>query len=125
MKIIPTAVHGVIDYIYAVAFLVLPNLLNFADISPAATFSRIVGVIVLLQAFSTRYELGLVPLISMKTHLLMDYGLGMLLIVAPWLLGFADAGSHVWMPFVVLGVAELGATAMTQLVPTTKRHATA
>lgn len=39
-----------------------------------------------------------------KTHGYLDYLLGALLIIAPWLFGFADGGAKQWVP-VVLGAA--------------------
>lgn len=41
--------------------------------------------------------------IPTRVHGYLDYGLGVLLIAAPWLLGFNDAGAATWVP-VVLGV---------------------
>lgn len=40
--------------------------------------------------------------ISTKTHGILDYVLGALLIVAPWLLGFNQGGAETWVP-VMLG----------------------
>lgn len=58
-------------------------------------------------------------IISTKTHGYLDYIVGLLLIVAPWLFGFANDGAETWVP-VALGVSaiiyslltdyELGAT---------------
>ena len=39
---------------------------------------------------------------------------GLFLTAAPWLFGFAD---HSWVPYVVFGVAELGAAALTRTAP--------
>lgn len=41
--------------------------------------------------------------ISTRVHGMMDYALGLLLIIAPWLLGFAEGGAETWIP-VILGV---------------------
>jgi hypothetical protein len=42
--------------------------------------------------------------IPTRVHGMADYLLGALLIVAPWLLGFADGGAETWVP-VVLGAS--------------------
>jgi hypothetical protein len=57
--------------------------------------------------------------IPTRVHGYMDYLIGMLLIAAPWVLGFADGGGETWIP-VLLGASvivyslltdyELGAT---------------
>jgi hypothetical protein len=42
--------------------------------------------------------------VSTRFHGVMDYVFGILLIVAPWLLGFARGGTETWVP-VILGIA--------------------
>jgi hypothetical protein len=44
--------------------------------------------------------------IPTRVHGFLDYGVGLLLIVAPWLLGFANGGAETWVP-VVLGAGAL------------------
>ena len=44
--------------------------------------------------------------ISTKTHGILDYLVGLLLIAAPWFLGFANNGPETWVP-VILGVGTL------------------
>ncbi len=58
-------------------------------------------------------------MISTKVHGYLDYIMGVVLIIAPWVLGFAAGGAETWIP-VILGAAvilyslctnyELGAT---------------
>jgi len=45
-------------------------------------------------------------MISSKTHAVLDYLVGILLIAAPWLLGFADNSAATTIP-VVLGISTL------------------
>lgn len=45
-------------------------------------------------------------IISSKVHGVLDYSVGMLLIIIPWLAGFAQGGAETWVP-VFLGVAAL------------------
>ncbi len=44
--------------------------------------------------------------IEARTHGIVDYLMGILLIVAPWLLGFADGGAAQWVP-VILGLGTI------------------
>jgi hypothetical protein len=41
--------------------------------------------------------------ISTRIHGMLDYGMALVLIAAPWLLGFARGGAETWLP-VILGV---------------------
>jgi hypothetical protein len=106
MRIIPAFVHGIFDYIGGIALLAAPNLFGFADVGGAAVWvPRIIGVIVLLQSIMTNYEVGLVKVLPMKMHLMNDYIASLVLAASPWIFGFADQPSNVWMPHVVVGVA--------------------
>src|SRR3954462_115027 len=42
-------------------------------------------------------------ILSTKVHGALDYIVGLLLIVAPWLFGFANGGAEMWVP-VILGI---------------------
>jgi hypothetical protein len=50
--------------------------------------------------------------ISTRTHGVIDYLMGALLIVAPYILGFADGTAAQWIPQII-GVALIGAALMT------------
>jgi hypothetical protein len=51
--------------------------------------------------------------ISTRTHGVMDYAMGVLLIASPYLFGFADGGAAQWVPM-ILGFAALGSALMTR-----------
>jgi hypothetical protein len=69
---------------------------------------------VIVYSLQTDYELGVVPMISMPAHLILDGMGGLLLAVSPWLFEFAGS---VWMPFLILGLAEVGAALITRTRP--------
>ena len=50
--------------------------------------------------------------IPTRIHGYLDYAGGLLLIVAPWLFGFADGGAETWVP-VILGIGALGYSLLT------------
>lgn len=50
--------------------------------------------------------------LSTKTHGVMDYLMGILLIAAPWILGFAQGGAETWVP-VILGAGVIVYSLMT------------
>ena len=50
--------------------------------------------------------------IPTRVHGYLDYAMGALLIVSPWLFGFADGGAAQWIP-VVLGVGALAYSLLT------------
>jgi hypothetical protein len=128
-KLIPTRVHATMDYAVGVLLIAAPWIFQFADESNAAKWiSIIAGVAIIGMSTMTAYEGGvLAHAISMRMHLVSDMILGLFLIVSPWLFGFADQGVNAWLPFVLIGLGEMGAAATTDPVPDTRsarrRHA--
>ncbi|QDV33322.1 SPW repeat domain-containing protein [Tautonia plasticadhaerens] len=115
MRIIPTRIHGVIDYLMGVVLIAAPWVLGFAAGGAETWVPVIIGAGAIVYAMLTNFELGVVGLISMPAHLAIDAVAGVFLAVSPWLFGFAE---YVWIPHVVVGLLALGAAAMTQTVPT-------
>lgn len=91
----------------------LPFIFDFPD-GAASTLPVILGAGTVLYSLFTDYELGVSRVISMKTHLGIDYLAGALLAISPWMFGFAD---EAFWPFLILGIVELGAALMTESHP--------
>ncbi|GAB4515178.1 MAG: SPW repeat protein [Anaerolineae bacterium] len=105
MRFIPAYVHGILDYLGGALLLLAPNIFGFADYGGAAVWvPRVLGVAILGMALMTRYRVGLVRVIPMQTHLLVDYVASIFLAVSPFLFGFSDADGNVWLPHVVAGI---------------------
>jgi SPW repeat len=123
MRMIPTPVHAATDYLIGVVLIAAPWIFGFSDESTAATWiSVIAGVLVIGQSLVTNYEGGVLGhMIPMRMHLVNDAVLGIFLIVAPWLFGFADEGTNAWLPFVAIGAVELVAAATTDPLPDDRR----
>jgi len=106
MRFISTKVHGTLDYISGLLIIVSPWLFGFADGTAAQWVPVIVGIILLLSSVITSYEAGIIKIMSMYTHLGLDVIAGILLLVSPWLFGFAD---RITWPHVLLGLFEVAA----------------
>ena len=102
---IPVAVHGLIEYAAAAAFIVAPFLLDY-DSGTAKALSIVIGVIVLAIAASTDGPTSLINQIPRSAHVALDYVLVVLLIALPFLAGFSDESAPTAF-FIVLGVAHL------------------
>ncbi|MDB5622081.1 MAG: hypothetical protein JWR39_644 [Devosia sp.] len=107
---IPTRVHGIIDYIVGIVLILAPFILGFADGTAAQWVPIIIGVATLGLGMITRHEMGLVKLVPMTTHIVIDVISGLLLLVSPWLFGFAD---RIWWPHVLVGLMYIVISLMT------------
>ena len=83
-----------------------PNIFQFADVGgPAVFIPRLLGVVLIAYSLFTRYELGVIKLISMPYHLIVDFLAALFLALSPFLFGFSDKSANVWLPHVVVGIA--------------------
>lgn len=114
MRFIPTRIHGILDYLMGLLLIAAPWLFGFARGGAETWIPVILGVGALAYSLMTNYELSLVRLIPVPTHLLLDGLSGAFLAVSPWLFGFAE---WVWGPHLVLGLIEIGAALTTQKTP--------
>jgi SPW repeat len=123
MRVIPTSLHAGLDYAVGVILIASPWIFGFADESSAAKWVAVIaGLAMLGMSMVTDYEGGvLAHAIPMRVHLMTDAVLGIFLAISPWLFGFADQGANAWLPFVIIGLGEIGAAAMTDPEPRTHR----
>ena len=123
MRIIPTWLHGMLDYPMGALLIAIPWLGGFATGGPAMWLPIIAGIAILVQSAMTAYEAGVVRVIPMPAHLGVDVVLGLLMAASPWLFGFAET---VFLPHLILGLGAAAAGVMTQTHPSREiahRHA--
>jgi hypothetical protein len=116
MRFISTRVHGYLDYTMGLLLIVAPWLFGFARDGAETWVPVILGASAILYSLLTDYELGASRRLSMRTNLTLDLLSGIFLAASPWLFGFAD---YVYLPHLILGLAEIGAALMTRTSPST------
>lgn len=109
---LPLSAHQAIEPLAALLLIAAPWIFGFSDNDTATTLSVIIGVVVLVTGMSTRWRMSIVKLIPLRTHFMMDVGVGLALIVLPFVAGFSDHGGATRF-FVIAGVLELGTALMT------------
>lgn len=113
MRVIPTRIHGFLDYGVALLLIASPWILGFADDGAEQWVPVALGVFVIVYSLVTDYELSVARMLSMPAHLGLDMASGAVLALSPWLFGFAD---EVWVPHLIFGILEIGASLLTQQV---------
>ena len=117
LRVIPTSVHGVLDYLTGSALLAAPELFRLKDVPAAALAPRLAGAGATAYSLITDYELGAVRLLPMPVHLALDAMSGALLASSPWLLGYAKNGRRYWLPHALVGASEILAALTTKTQP--------
>jgi hypothetical protein len=115
MRVISTRAHGAIDYILGIVLLFSPRIFGFTDAGGASVaVPMIVGAMLILLGMITKHELGIAKIVSMRTHLMLDYGAAVFLAASPWIFGFYDNAAHDWVTHVVAGLGYLLIALMTR-----------
>ena len=114
-KPISTATHGVLDYLTAGALFALPGLLGFSK--PLSQAVRMIALKKLAVAAATQHEMGIVKLIPMKTHLVMDVMTGAALCALPFMLEDEDDPEMACAALVTMGLMEIAYAPLTETEP--------
>jgi hypothetical protein len=100
VKIISDQMHGVLDYVTVVIFALAPSVLGFAGV--AAIVSYALAIIHLVMTLATNMPLGVVKLVPMKLHSIVELIVGPVLLVGGLLAPTLTTTSRTF--FVVMGV---------------------
>ena len=119
MRVLSTRAHGMVDYPVGALLVASPWLLGFARGGAETWVPVALGIALLAYSALTDYELGLVKRIQMPIHLWLDALGGLLLAVSPWLFAFDE---HVWLPHLLIGIAEVGVAFLTDTIPGYERR---
>lgn len=118
MKFIPTKMHGFLDYLFGILLIAMPWILEYSPGSIEGMVLWMAGTFAFVYSIFTKYELGLIRVLPMPGHLLLDIMSGILLAASPWLFGFADT---VYLPHLLLGLFEIVVASLTKTVAEPER----
>ena len=106
---IPVRVHMSSEPGLFLVLLLLPFIAGYSDIDAARNVSLAAAIVVLVATLMTDWPLSVVRVIPLRLHGLLDVGLGVLLILAPFLAGFSDDSTLATIIDIVLGVGFIAA----------------
>ena len=113
MKILSAKLHGIIDYVSVVGLLLAPTLFGLQGI--AATFAYALAGIHLALTLITKFPLGVVKIVPLPLHGIVEIVVGVALAVLPWLLkGTVDLGDTGRMFYSAFGVVLIIVFAVTK-----------
>lgn len=89
MKFITKQIHAYLDYPVALALIGLPFLLGLGSSNPLAfQLSVATGVAALILTILTDHQTGLVRVVSYRIHLIVDFLVGVVFVLAPFIFSF-------------------------------------
>ncbi len=112
---LPLSFHAAVELPVALVFLIAPFVLGFDD-DTAKTLSIIVGVAVAILFATTAWRPAPLKIVPVVGHAVADFTVGIVLVVAPFLLDF-DADGTATAFFIVMGATLVVVTAATRFDP--------
>ncbi len=95
MKFVTKRIHAFLDYLVAIALIALPLLLGLGKSNPIALqLSIVTGVAAFILTLLTDHHLGAFKIISYKMHLIVDFIVAIVFIVAPFILSFKGIDAY-------------------------------
>jgi hypothetical protein len=113
---IPLRLHAMIEPVVGLLFIAAPWIFGFSDASDATTVSIVLGALVLLTGLTTRWRMGVVKMLSLRAHQMMDLLVAVIAIASPFVLGFSDYGAATRF-LIIMGALEAGTALMTRWDP--------
>jgi hypothetical protein len=105
LRFIPTKIHGALDYIVAIALIFAPMIFGFQSVGGAAVIIPVVlGIGLFLYSLFTNYEWGLIKVLGMPYHLIVDVVASVVLALSPFIFGFVKETPNAWVPHIVVGL---------------------
>lgn len=98
-RFITKTIHAYLDYPVALSLIALPFILQLGSSHPFAFWLSVVaGIAALLLTVFTDHKFGLIRMIPYRTHVAVDFLVGITFLLAPFLLGFS--GLDAWFYWV-------------------------
>lgn len=95
LRFVTQTMHAFLDYPVAISLMVLPFLLGLGGShSVALWLSTITGVAAFVLTLFTDHKLGVFRVLPYSAHLAVDFGVGVVFLIAPVALGFT--GLDAW-----------------------------
>ena len=112
MRFVNDKIHGILDYVTAIALIAIPFLANFqAESAFAHWFSVVGGAGLFLYSLVTSYSLSARNLLSFKAHLVLDFTAGIAFLLVPFIIGFGGVPRTIYL---AVGIAVVGLVLVTK-----------
>jgi predicted cobalt transporter CbtA len=113
---LPLRMHAAIEPVIGIILIAAPWIFGFSNTDDAKVLCIVLGVLVIAGGAMTDWRVSLVRLIPLRAHFMWDLLIALVLIIAPFVLGYSDDGGATRFS-VIAGVLEAGAALATRWDP--------
>ncbi len=112
VRLLPWVVHEAVEYLAGVFLVAAPFVFGFTDEVALPVYVAI-GVAVLAVAALSKGSLSVAGVLPTSAHAVLDYAVGVLLVLAPFVFGYRDVDTAMTIS-ILLGLAHLVITLVTR-----------
>lgn len=95
MRFITKKIHSYLDYPVAISLIVLPFLFSLGSSNIVALYLSVaVGAAAFVLTFLTDHQTGVIRVIPYRFHLIVDFSVAILFIVAPFIFAFEGIDAY-------------------------------
>jgi len=95
MKFVTQKIHAFLDYPVAIALIALPFIFGLGNSHPLALYLSVAtGVAAFILTLLTDHELGVYRIVPYKVHLMVDFSVAIVFILAPFVLSFEGMDAY-------------------------------
>ena len=95
IRFVTKTIHAYLDYPVALSLMIVPFLLGLGNSHPLALWLSVgTGVAAFVLTLLTNHQLGVMRVIPYSVHLMVDFAVGVVFLIAPFVLGFT--GIDAW-----------------------------
>ena len=121
VRLLPAWLHAIADYAVGLSLVVVALAVGGSGTARSVPVSSS-ALTVLAVSMLTKYPLGVAKVLPFTVHSAGDYLAAVLLLVAPWVLNFADGDTGLTAFYIVAGVAVLAVSLITNYQYSPKRE---
>ena len=109
-RFVTRSMHAYINYPVAIGLIAMPFILGIGQSNPLATLLSVAtGIAALLLTLITDHETGVFKFVPYKMHLAVDFAVGAVFVLAPFVLGFT--GLDFWY-FIAIGATVIAVVSL-------------
>jgi hypothetical protein len=89
---LPLRIHAAIEPVIGIILIAAPWIFGFSHTNDAKVLCIVLGILVILSGAMTDWRVSLMRVIPLRVHFMTDLVVALVLIVAPFVLGYSDSG---------------------------------
>jgi hypothetical protein len=113
---LPLRIHAAIEPLIGIILIAAPWIFGFSHTDDAKVLCIVLGILVIAGGALTDWRVSIARIIPIRVHFMWDLGIALVLIIAPFVLGYSDQGGATRFS-IIAGVLEAIAALSTRWDP--------